>query len=58
MAQMALSWVLREGKVTSAIIGARCKEQIAENVKALDNLDFTKEELKEIDDILIHETSE
>lgn len=52
MAQMALSWVLRDGKVTSAIIGASRKEQITENIKALDNLSFTKEELKEIDDIL------
>ncbi|NLX77061.1 MAG: L-glyceraldehyde 3-phosphate reductase [Clostridiaceae bacterium] len=52
MAQMALSWVLRDGKVTSAIIGASRKEQLAENVKALDNLSFSQEELKEIDDIL------
>lgn len=52
MAQMALSWVLREGKVTSAIIGASRKEQITENVKALDNLDFSREEITEIDGIL------
>jgi len=52
MAQMAISWVLRGGKVTSAIIGASRKEQIAENVRALDNLSFTAEELREIDDIL------
>jgi len=52
MAQMALCWVLRGGKVTSAIIGASRKEQIAENAEALDKLDFTMEELKEIDDVL------
>lgn len=52
MAQMALSWVLRGGKVTSAIIGASRKEQIADNIKALDNLNFSEEELNEIDDIL------
>ena len=52
MAQMALSWVLRDGKVTSAIIGASRIEQISENVKVLDNLSFSREELTEIDDIL------
>lgn len=52
MAQMALSWVLRDGKITSAIVGASRKEQLTENVKALDNLNFTKEELTEIDNIL------
>jgi len=52
MAQLALSWVLREGKVTSVLIGASRKEQIIENVKCLDNLSFTEEELAEIDNIL------
>lgn len=52
LAQMALAWVLREGKVTSALIGASSASQIVENVKALDNLSFTEEELAEIDRIL------
>lgn len=52
LAQMALAWVLREGKVTSALIGASRVEQIEENVKALSNLSFTKDELSLIDDIL------
>lgn len=52
LAQMALAWVLREGKVTSALIGASRASQIVENVKALDNLSFTEEELAEIDRIL------
>ncbi|MGB2579339.1 L-glyceraldehyde 3-phosphate reductase [Elusimicrobium simillimum] len=52
LAQMALAWVLREDCVTSALIGASRAEQIIDNVKALANLDFTKEELDAIDKIL------
>lgn len=52
MAQMALAWVLREGKVTSALIGASRVAQIEENIKALDNLEFSTEELQIIEDIL------
>lgn len=52
LAQMALAWVLRKEKVTSVIIGASRKEQIIENVKALDNLDFSERELTQIDEIL------
>ena len=46
---MALAWVLRRKEVTSVLIGASSKEQIIENVAALDNLSFTSDELKEID---------
>ena len=52
LAQMALSWVLRGGRVTSALIGASRISQIEENVKALDNLAFAEEELAEIERIL------
>ncbi|MGK0467418.1 L-glyceraldehyde 3-phosphate reductase [Clostridium sp.] len=52
MAQMSLAWALREGRLTSAIIGASRVSQIEENVKALDNLGFTTEELVKIDGIL------
>ncbi|MHA7098109.1 L-glyceraldehyde 3-phosphate reductase [Priestia aryabhattai] len=52
LAQMALAWVLREGRVTSALIGASKVSQIEDNVAALNNLTFTKEELEEIDYIL------
>ncbi len=52
LAQMALAWVLREGKVTSALIGASRPEQVDENVQALQNLSFTKEELSKIDLLL------
>ncbi|MCK1995192.1 L-glyceraldehyde 3-phosphate reductase [Peribacillus muralis] len=52
LAQMALAWVLREGRVTSALIGASRVSQIEDNVAALNNLNFTKEELASIEDIL------
>ena len=49
LAQLALAWTLRDPRVTSALIGASRPEQIIENVAALDRLDFTAEELAEID---------
>ncbi|WP_350309122.1 aldo/keto reductase [Enterobacter chuandaensis] len=49
MAQMALSWLLKDTRVTSVLIGASRPEQLAENVRALDNLLFTEEELTRID---------
>lgn len=53
LAQMALAWVLRGGRVTSALIGASKVNQIEENVAALNNLEFSKEELQRIDEILL-----
>ncbi len=52
LAQMALRWNLRGGKLTSVLIGASRPQQILENVKALEAPEFTADELKEIDDIL------
>jgi len=52
LAQMALAWVLRDGRVTSALIGASRVSQIEENVGALGNLKFSREELDRIDEIL------
>ena len=52
LSQMALSWVLRGEKVTSVLIGASKVSQIEENVKALNNLDFSEEELARIEDVL------
>ncbi|CAN7535863.1 L-glyceraldehyde 3-phosphate reductase [Trinickia sp. LjRoot230] len=49
LAQMALAWVLRDPRVTSALIGASRPEQVRENVAALGNLSFSAEELAEID---------
>lgn len=48
LAQMAVAWVLRGGRVTSALIGASRVSQIEDCVKALDNLTFTDAELAEI----------
>ena len=52
LAQMAVAWNLRGGKLTSVLIGASRPAQITENVAALDNLDFSEEELNTIDEIL------
>ena len=49
LAQLAVAWVLRDARVTSALIGASSVAQLEANVAALDNLDFTAEELDEID---------
>jgi L-glyceraldehyde 3-phosphate reductase len=49
LAQMALAWVLRGGRVTSALIGASKVEQVVDCVAAINNLEFTAEELSEID---------
>jgi L-glyceraldehyde 3-phosphate reductase len=49
LAQMALAWTLRDKRVTSALIGASSPEQVIDSVRALDNLSFTADELKEID---------
>lgn len=52
LTQMALAWILRDGKVTSVLIGASRPEQILENIKALDNVNFSREELDRINGIL------
>ena len=49
LAQMAIAWILRGGKVTSALVGARTVEQLDDTLKALDNLDFSPQDLAEID---------
>ena len=49
LAQMALAWILRDSRVTSTVIGASSAEQVRDNVRALDHLDFTPEELADID---------
>jgi L-glyceraldehyde 3-phosphate reductase len=50
LAQLALAWALRDPRMTSLVIGASSVGQLEENVAALDNLDFTDEELKTIDE--------
>ena len=49
LAQMALAWALRDPRMTSVIIGASSVAQLEANIAALGNLDFTAEELAEID---------
>jgi L-glyceraldehyde 3-phosphate reductase len=49
LAQMAIAWVLRDKRVTSALIGSRNVEQLDDSLNALNKLDFTEAELKEID---------
>ena len=49
LAQMALAWVLRDERVTSALIGASSVAQLEDNVAAIDRLGFTDDELAEID---------
>ena len=51
LSQMALTWVLRD-RVTSALVGASRVSQIEENVKILNNLEFSKQELEQIENIL------
>ncbi len=51
LAQMALSWVLRDGKVTSVLIGASRPEQILDNIKIVGKTDFSAEELAQIEKI-------
>ncbi|MFB5675984.1 L-glyceraldehyde 3-phosphate reductase [Paenibacillus terreus] len=53
LSQMALAWVLRGGRVTSALIGASKVSQIEDAVGALNNLEFTEQELRSIDDIIL-----
>ena len=52
LSQMALAWALRGGKVTSVLVGAKLVAHVEDNVAALNNLEFTKEELESIEDIL------
>ncbi|RPD98635.1 L-glyceraldehyde 3-phosphate reductase [Aureibaculum marinum] len=52
LSQMAISWLLAQKNITSVLVGASSPNQLKENVKSLDNLKFSKEELNIIDDIL------
>lgn len=52
LAEMALSWVLHDGIVTSVLVGASRPQQVLDNVKAIENLTFTEEELGKIEEIM------
>ena len=51
LAQMALSWVLRDGIVTSVLVGTSRPDQVLDNIKAAENTAFTAEELEQIEQI-------
>lgn len=55
LAQMAIAWVLREEKITTALIGASKPEQVVDCVGAIGNLTFTPQELQEIDRVAAEE---
>jgi len=52
LAQMAIAWLLKDQRVTSVLVGASSTKQLGDNLNALDNLTFTPDELKAIEQIL------
>lgn len=52
LAEMSLAWLLKDNMVTSVIVGSSSVNQLADSIRCLDNLNFTQEELNEIDRIL------
>jgi len=52
LAQMAISWILKDARITSVLIGASKTDQITDSVKAIENTNFTKHEIIAIDSIL------
>jgi len=53
LAQMALAWLLKDYRVTSVLIGASRVSQLEDSLKCLDNLDFSHDELQQIENILL-----
>ncbi|MCR5742963.1 MAG: aldo/keto reductase [Lachnospiraceae bacterium] len=51
LAEMALAWILRDGIITSVLVGASRPSQILDNIKAIENTTFTQEELDAIDEL-------
>lgn len=52
LAQMAVAWLLKDERITTVLVGVSKKQQLLDNIGALDNLDFSEEELDEIEKIL------
>jgi L-glyceraldehyde 3-phosphate reductase len=52
LAQMALAWLLKDSRVTSVLIGASSVEQLEDNLKILNNINFNEEELNSIEQVL------
>ncbi len=55
MAQMAIAWLLKDERITSVLVGVSSPKQMIDNVKTVDNLSFSKNELIEIENILLHD---
>jgi len=53
LAQMAIAWILRDSRITSALIGARTVEQLDDSLDALANLEFSDHELRDIDEFAV-----
>ncbi len=52
LAQMAIAWLLKDNRITSVLVGASSVRQLDNNIDALNNLEFSKDELKKIEEIL------
>lgn len=52
MAQMAVSWLLKDSRITSVLVGVSSEKQLLDNLGALNNLDFSSDELQQIESIL------
>ncbi len=50
--QMALSWILKDRRVTSVLVGVSSEDQLKENVRSIDNISFSDDELEKIDNIM------
>ena len=52
LSQMALGWILKDKRVTSVLVGVSTEDQLTENVKSLDNMEFSDDQIKQIDSLL------
>jgi L-glyceraldehyde 3-phosphate reductase len=52
LAQMALAWILKDKRITSVLIGVSKPEQVLDSIRAIDNYQFSSEELNKINEIL------
>jgi len=50
--QMALSWILKDKRVSSVLVGVSSEEQLKENIRSIDNLSFSDDELEKVDNII------
>ncbi|QGY32596.1 aldo/keto reductase [Pantoea cypripedii] len=55
LSQLAIAWTLRDSRVASTLVGVSSTEQLAENLRALDNIHFSDDELQRIDQFAVHD---